>query len=57
MEEGVAAAFQEDRVILEAVHRGLKNEVTPHINLGIDRASVMFRQRLQQMINAEQPAT
>ena len=56
MEDCVAAAFHEDRVILEAVHRGLKNQVTPHINLAIDRASVLFRQRLRQLITGEQPA-
>jgi vanillate O-demethylase monooxygenase subunit len=55
MEQSVTAAFHEDRVILEAVHRGLKHQVSPHINLTIDRASVMFRQRLRQLIAGEQP--
>lgn len=56
IDQSVTAAFHEDRVILEAVHRGFKHEVSPHINLAIDRASVMFRQRLRQLIAGEQPA-
>jgi phenylpropionate dioxygenase-like ring-hydroxylating dioxygenase large terminal subunit len=48
------AAFNEDKIILEAVHQGLKYEKTPHINLAIDKASVRARRILQQLIDLEQ---
>jgi vanillate O-demethylase monooxygenase subunit len=49
----VRAAFEEDRVILEAVHRGITNERTPHINLPIDAGPLRFRRRVAEMIEAE----
>jgi vanillate O-demethylase monooxygenase subunit len=53
MDEGVQAVFAEDQGILAAVHEGFKNRVTPNIDLAIDRAPLMFRQRLARMIEAE----
>ncbi|MBV8495188.1 MAG: aromatic ring-hydroxylating dioxygenase subunit alpha [Gammaproteobacteria bacterium] len=53
MEEGVRAAFAEDRIVLEAVHEGFRNQVTRNIDLAIDRPSLLFRKRLAQMIAAE----
>jgi vanillate O-demethylase monooxygenase subunit len=54
MDDGVRAAFEEDRVILAAVQQGFDNKVTPNIDLAIDRAPLLFRKRLTQMIAAEQ---
>jgi len=53
MDDGVRSAFDEDRVVLEAVHKGLKNPLTPKLDLAIDRAPIIFRRRLAQMIAAE----
>jgi len=53
MDEGVRAVFEEDRAILAAVHEGLKNRVTPNIDLGSDRAPNLFRLRLKKLIAAE----
>ncbi len=54
MDEGIRNVFAEDRHILAAVHQGLKNRVTPNIDLAIDRAPLLFRQRLARMIEMEQ---
>jgi phenylpropionate dioxygenase-like ring-hydroxylating dioxygenase large terminal subunit len=54
MDEGVRAAFEEDRVVLSAVHRGLQNKVTRNFDLAIDRAPLQFRGRLGELIEAEQ---
>ncbi len=56
MDDGVRAAFEEDRVILAAVHRGFANKVTRNFDLAIDRAPLQFRRRLAELIEAEQPA-
>ena len=42
----VRAAFEEDRRVLEAVQVGFSNQATPHIDLGIDRAPLLFRRAL-----------
>jgi phenylpropionate dioxygenase-like ring-hydroxylating dioxygenase large terminal subunit len=49
----VRAAFEEDRVILNAVHRGMSRMQTPNINLKIDAGAMQFRRRLAEMIDAE----
>jgi hypothetical protein len=49
----VRAAFEEDRVVLEAVHRGMARMATPNINLPIDSGPLRFRRRLAQLIEAE----
>jgi vanillate O-demethylase monooxygenase subunit len=50
---GAKAAFLEDRDVLEAVHTGIANETTRHLNLGLDAASVRFRRKLEKMIADE----
>jgi phenylpropionate dioxygenase-like ring-hydroxylating dioxygenase large terminal subunit len=57
MDEAVAAAFEEDRPILAAVHRGFENRVTPNVDLATDRAPALFRQRLAQLIATETQAS
>ena len=55
----VRGAFEEDRVILQAVQRGMANKTTPNIDLRIDAGPLRFRRRIAQLIDAEraqQPA-
>jgi phenylpropionate dioxygenase-like ring-hydroxylating dioxygenase large terminal subunit len=52
----VRAAFEEDKAVLERVHRGMANRRTPHINLKIDTGPLRFRRRLAQLIDAEAAA-
>jgi phenylpropionate dioxygenase-like ring-hydroxylating dioxygenase large terminal subunit len=54
--DGAIGAFNEDREILEAVHIGMKNAVSPNINLGLDDGSLHFRRMLAKAIAAEQNA-
>jgi len=55
MDEGVRAAFAEDRVVLEAVHQGFRHQATRNIDLAFDRPQLVFRRKLAQMIAAESP--
>jgi phenylpropionate dioxygenase-like ring-hydroxylating dioxygenase large terminal subunit len=49
----VRAAFEEDRVVLEAVQRGMNHKRSPNINLPIDSGPLRFRRKLAEMIEAE----
>jgi len=49
----VRAAFNEDKVVLEAVQTGMATTRTPHIDLVIDMGPTRFRRRLKQKIEAE----
>lgn len=51
---GARGAFEEDRVVLEAVHKGMADKTTPHIDLGLDAGALRFRRHLQGLIDAEQ---
>lgn len=53
----VRGAFEEDRVVLEAVNQGMANRQTPNLDLKIDVGPLRFRRRLQQMIEAERAAS
>jgi vanillate O-demethylase monooxygenase subunit len=53
MAEGVRTAFEEDRLILNAVQENFARTRTPHIDIAIDSAPLRFRRRLQQLIAAE----
>jgi len=55
MDDGVRAAFTEDRRVLEAVHASFKQHTGPHIDLAIDRPQLLFRKTLARMIAAESP--
>lgn len=46
-------AFEEDREVLEAVHEGIANERTRHINLNLDAAAIRFRTTLGRKIASE----
>lgn len=54
--EDVRHAFDEDRVILEAVHVGMANRRTPNLDLGIDAGPLRFRRAVQRLIDAEREA-
>jgi vanillate O-demethylase monooxygenase subunit len=51
--KSVRGAFEEDRIVLEAVHHGMANKHTPNLDLKIDVGPLRFRRRLAQMIDAE----
>ena len=50
---GAKAAFEEDRLVLEAVHQGMKHQRTPHIGLLLDAGAARFRKALAERIRAE----
>ena len=52
----VRAAFEEDRAVLEAVHRGMAASTTPHLDLRVDAGPLRFRRRLAELVAAEQAA-
>lgn len=56
MNEAVRAAFAEDRVILEAVHRGMGDESFPGVAMPIDRGPIQFRRRLARLVAQEADA-
>ena len=54
--DGAKAAFMEDRVILEAVHKGMKNRSTKTTGLLLDAAASRFRKGLSELITREADA-
>jgi len=56
MTRAVREIFDEDRVILKAVHAGMANKRTPNIDIAIDSAPLRFRRRLNHLIADEQRA-
>lgn len=50
----VRGAFEEDRVILNAVQKGMDAPLTPNLDLAIDLGPLRFRGRLGKMIEAEE---
>lgn len=52
MNAGAIAAFEEDKLVLEAVHRGMARG-TPYIDLGLDAGAKLFRAALAKRIGAE----
>ena len=53
LNEGAVTAFNEDREILEAVHRGMASKTTPHLDLGLDAGSLRYRKLLDRAIAKE----
>ncbi len=51
--DGVRQAFEEDRIILGAVQKGMDNRTTPFINLKLDGGPIKFRRGLERLIDAE----
>lgn len=52
----VRGAFDEDRAVLTAVHKGMANKRTPNLDLKIDVGPLRFRRNLARMIEAEATA-
>ena len=53
LNQGARNAFEEDRVILEAVDEGMKRKVRPQLDLGLDVGARMFRKKLAALVEAE----
>lgn len=51
---GATMAFNEDKEVLEAVHRGMKARVEPVLNLGLDAGAMRFRAQVDKRIASEQ---
>ncbi len=54
MNAGAVMAFNEDKEVLEAVHKGMADMVTPNIDLGLDLGAKTFRRQLNRLIAEEQ---
>lgn len=52
--DGARMAFNEDKEILEAVHKGMAEKKSPNLDLSLDAGSLRFRRKLEKMIVAEQ---
>lgn len=52
----VRGAFEEDRVVLTAVHKGMAQKRTPNLDLKIDVGPLRFRRTLARLIEDEQGA-
>lgn len=50
---GARRAFEEDRAILEAVHKGMATRTTPNLDLALDAGALRFRRGLQALIDKE----
>lgn len=50
---GAKVAFEEDRVILEAVQVGMDTKTTPHLDLALDAGALRFRRGLQALIDRD----
>jgi len=53
MNKGAYMAFEEDRVILEKVHTGMKSPDVSAIDLGLDAGAKLFRLSLNRLIDNE----
>lgn len=54
MNAGARMAFEEDRQVLVAVHKGMKNRKSQNLDLGLDKGAKLFRLHLQRLIEKEQ---
>lgn len=54
LNDGAIMAFNEDREILEAVHKGIKNRTTPKLDLALDEGSLRYRKILDAAIASGQ---
>jgi vanillate O-demethylase monooxygenase subunit len=53
LNDGARGAFEEDRLVLEAVHRGMGGKRSPNLDLQLDIGSRLFRRKLTSLIKAE----
>jgi len=57
MNAGAVMAFNEDKEVLEAVHKGMAEMATPNIDMALDLGAKTFRLHLARRIEAEEIAT
>jgi len=50
---GATMAFNEDKAVLEAVHRGMKAPRSAPLNLGLDAGALRFRRMVERRVAAE----
>ena len=53
LNDGARGAFEEDRVVLEAVDKGMREKKRPNLDLQLDIGSRKFRKKLSALIMAE----
>ncbi len=53
LNDGARNAFEEDRIILEAVDRGMNTKKRPNLDLRLDLGAKKFRKKLGALISAE----
>ena len=53
MSEGVRSAFEEDRIVLNALQKGMDEKPDGHISLRSDTGGFQFRRRLRSLIDAQ----
>lgn len=53
LNDGARGAFEEDRIVLEAVHHGMRHKRTPSLDLRLDLGAKMFRKKLSALVKAE----
>ncbi|MDO9524312.1 MAG: aromatic ring-hydroxylating dioxygenase subunit alpha, partial [Gemmobacter sp.] len=53
---GATMAFNEDKDVLESVHKRMKAPRTPYLNLGLDAGAMRFRKMVERRIAAERLA-
>ena len=53
LNEGARGAFEEDRVVLEAVDKGMSEKRRDNLDLQLDSGSRKFRKKLNTLIKAE----
>ena len=51
---GARRAFEEDRLILEAVHNGMATKKSPNLDLALDAGALRFRKGLQDLISKQE---
>ena len=56
LNDGARGAFEEDRVVLEAVDKGMSEKRRPNLDLQLDIGSRKFRKKLSALIKAEKAA-
>lgn len=54
MTASVKTAFEEDRDVLVEVQKGMDDRTTRNIDIAIDAGPLLYRRRLQKLINAEE---
>jgi vanillate O-demethylase monooxygenase subunit len=57
LNDGARGAFEEDRIVLEAVHHGMSHKRSPNLDLRLDLGPRMFRKKLTALVRAEKTSS